>query len=167
MPIMPSGEFVFTIKTEDLAKGLRPSKRIPRDAKFMAECAGAVGIDGVLSTIPQLNPYRIDDPALVGVTFPYPQVWVFTNLIIVATRSAVYEWTGGALVLGIDITGSEGNSLWSAIDLYDYVYMSNTRVSIRRRASDRLWELAPTLPTANAICNYNGQVFIGAPDIAL
>jgi hypothetical protein len=43
-----SKDFSFTITSEQLTRGLRPSKRAPRDSKFLVESKGAVGRDGVL-----------------------------------------------------------------------------------------------------------------------
>jgi len=164
MPILQNGQFTFTIESNELARGLRPTKRAPRNSKYLIECEGAVGLDGILSVLPQLEGSRIVDALLAGVTFPYPQVFVFIKVIIVATRSVIYEWDGTNLNLGIDVTGSEGLP-WAAVDFFDYIYMSNTHVAVRRKYSDQLWELAPDLPTTSAICNYNSQVLIGSPDV--
>jgi len=54
---------------------------------------------------------------------------------------------------------------WSAVDFYDYIYMSNGKVAVRRRATDGLWEIAADLPIASGIVNFNGQVMIGAPNV--
>src|SRR4030042_570553 len=108
MPILQNGQFTFTIDSDELSKGLRPTKRAPRNSKFLIECEGAVGLDGVLSVLSQLEGDRVTDALLAGTSFPYPQLFIFTNVIIVATCAQVYELVGASLVLGIDVTGSEG-----------------------------------------------------------
>lgn len=47
-------DFSFTIESKHLSRGLRPSKRMPRNSRFLVENAGAVGRDGVLQTIDEL-----------------------------------------------------------------------------------------------------------------
>jgi hypothetical protein len=41
----------FSVKVKNLMKGLRPSKRNPRNNGFLTTCAGMVGRDGVLQAI--------------------------------------------------------------------------------------------------------------------
>lgn len=162
MPILNNGVFSIEIPTGDLAKGLRPSRRSPRNAKFLTKCRGAVGLDGVLQVLDDINENLLNTAAIVD-GFPYPQIFVFTNVIIVCGKTRIYEWIGGALSakLGPVTAGIE----WSAIDLFDYIYMSNGQVAVRRRAEDYVWEVTTSLPIASAICNFNGQILIGAPNV--
>lgn len=150
--------FSVTIDTSRLSKGLRPSKRMPRNSRYLVECSGAVGKDGVLQSIDELARMITDtitDP------FPYPQIFVFTNLILVCGKTKIYEWVADSLVEKLTVTAG---STWSAIDFYDYIYMSNGTVAVTRDASTKLYSITTSLPTAQAICNFNGQVLIGAPD---
>lgn len=160
MPVLGNGVFSFTIPSSDLAKGLRPSKHSPRNTKFLTKCEGAVGIDNVLQVIKDLELERLDTSALADQTFPYPQLFVFTYAIIVCTPTQIYEVVNGTLSL--KLTTAEG-ILWSAVDFFDFVYMSNSAVSVIRRATDQGWEEVTNLPTFGAVCNYNGQVIIGSP----
>ncbi len=164
MPTLPDGTFSFTITAEELAKGIRPSKRMPRNTKFLTQCKGAVGLDNVLQTLADLVPDRIDTSALVGVTFPYPQLFVFPNIILVCTEATIYELTGIILTLRLSVVGFEGIT-WSAVAFNDYIYMSNGVVAVRRRAEDKVWEVTANLPLASGICDIGGQVVIGSPDI--
>lgn len=162
MPVLNNGVFSFEIPTSDLAKGLRPSRRSPRNAKFLTKCRGAVGLDGVLQVLDDINEDLLNTVAIVD-GFPYPQLFVFTNVIIVCGKTRIYEWVAGSLVakLGPVTSGIE----WSMVDLYDYIYGSNGQVAVRRRAEDHVWEVTTSLPVASAICNFNGQILIGAPDV--
>ena len=161
MPVTKGGKFSFSIKTDSLAKGLRPSKRMPRNTQYLVECCGAVGRDGVLQAIDQLT--RMATSTITD-AFPYPQIFVFTNTIIVCGSTKIYEWVGGALVP--KLTASVVGSTWSAVDFYDYVYMSNGRVAVVRSAADKTYSEVTTLPTAMSICNFQGQVMVGAPDVS-
>ena len=154
-----SKDFTFTISSDQLTRGLRPSKRAPRDSKFLVESKGAIGQDGVLCAIDQLTRTAT---AEVTDTFPFPQLFVFTNLIIVCGRVKIYELTSGALSL--KYTASTSGSTWTAVDFYDYVYLSNGREAVVRNPDTGVYSLSSTLPKAMSICNFNGQVIVGAPD---
>lgn len=222
--------FSFTIESNHLSKGLRPSKRMPRNSRFLVECAGAVGRDGVLQTIDELdqidvNVYMLDfdnqsgtftigntvtggtsgatsdivtvtqvagsgtlylqnvsgifedDEVLtesVGNTadadgvasleesFPFPQIFVFTKVIIVCGETKIYEWIDDALVLKLTVTAG---SKWNAVDFHEYVYLSNAKVSVERNALSKVYSTTTDLPTCMAACNFNGQVIIGASDV--
>lgn len=94
-------------------------------------------------------------------TFPYPQIFVFTNVIIICSATHIYEWVSGALVHKLTVaTGST----WSAIDFFDYIYLSNGTVAVERDALDKTYATTTELPTAMAALNYHGQVILGSPD---
>jgi hypothetical protein len=154
-----SKDFTFTITAEQLARGLRPSQRAPRDSKFLVESKGAVGRDGVICAIDELTRLAT---AEVTDTFPFPQLFVFTNLIIVCGRVKIYELTSGSLSL--KYTATTGGSTWTAVDFYNYVYLSNGREAVVRNPDTGVYSISSTLPKAMSICNFNGQVVIGAPD---
>jgi len=157
MEMIPRGDnFKLTLNAQDLMRGLRPSKRSIRNAGYMIKCMGAVGRDGALQILDQL-----DAMDLTAITdgFPYPQVFVFPNMIIVCGKTKIYEWINSALVLKLTVT--TGNT-WEAIASGEYVYLSNGKVAVVRDSADWTYALSD-LPVASCICNFNGQVLIGAP----
>ena len=159
MEVLRDGTFNFTIGPGDLSRGLRPSKRSPRNAKFLVQSIGAVGLDNILQVIDDLESDRVDSVGTITDAFPYPQIFVFTNVIIVCSRQTIYEWDGTTLnaMLGPVTAGQ----LWSAVDFYDFIYMSNGVVSVLRDPQSKLYATTTNQPLANAICNFNGQVVIG------
>jgi len=154
------GKFTITIDSSKLSKGLRPSKRMPRNSGFLVECKGCVGRYNVLQVLDELT--RIDTDVITD-AHPYPQLFVFTNAIIVCGKTKIYEWSGSALVEKLTVTAG---STWSAVDFYDYIYMSNGTKAVIRDAITKAYSITTDLPTAQAICNFQGQVLIGAPDVA-
>lgn len=158
MDVSRGGRFSHVIKTSQLSKGLRRSKRDPRNSGFMVTCSGAVGRDGVLQVLDELT--RLD--ADIDEGFPFPQLFVFTNIIIVCGQTKIYEWDGSSLVLKLTVTAGFA---WKAVDFFDYVYMSNQRVAVVRDAGSKAYSETSDLPTARTICNFNGQVLIGSPDV--
>lgn len=149
--------FHLQIDSPKLIRGLRPSRRMPRDNGFLIQCQGAVGQDSSLQELDvliRLSTTAITDP------FPYPQLFVFTNLIIVCGQTAIYEWMPPS-TLTLRLGGLTAGSTWSAIDFFDYVYLSNGVVAVERRATDKVFALTTALPVAEAMVNVNGQVMIG------
>lgn len=138
-----NGDFKLTIDSSQLVKGLRPSKRSPRNSGFLIESKGAVGLDGVLQAVEQLT--RLDTSA-VSSAFPFPQIFVFTNVIIVCFQTAIYEWNGSALVSKLAEVKAGGP--WSAADFFDYVYLSNGRKAVVRDASSKTYFVAGMLTSA-------------------
>lgn len=149
---------LLNIGAGELSRGLRPSKRMPRNSKFLVECNGGIGRDGVLCALDEIT--RIATTAITD-GFPYPQIFVFTNVIIVCGETKIYEWVSDALVEKLTVSAG---STWSAVDFYDYVYLSNGQVAVVRDAMDKTYSTTTDLPTAMAACNFNGQVIVGAPD---
>jgi hypothetical protein len=151
--------FSITLDSSKLSKGLRPSKRMPRNSGFLVECKGAMGKDGVLQVMDQLT--RMDTDTITD-PFPYPQIFVFTNLIIVCGKTKIYEWIAGALVLKLTVTAG---STWSCAAFFDHVYLSNSKVAVIRNASDKTYSETTDLPIASTILDFNGQCLIGAPGV--
>jgi len=144
-----------------MSKGLRPSKRLPSNNSMMVECKGAVGRDGSLSSIPQITRNSLfDDALVVQGDFPFPQILISDNLIVVCNRTSLLEYKSGSLSLKFDASDySGGRWSWSASG--GYAYLSNGVVSVERDPLTELYSISTKLPKAMAICNYNGQTIIG------
>ena len=147
--------FTLKIGGDKLIKGLRPFKRLGREDGYLVQCQGAVGRQGSLQALDALT--RMATTAITD-GFPYPQLFVFTSVIIVCGATKIYEWVSGSLVLKLTITAG---STWSAVDFFEYVYLSNGTVAVIRRSTDKVFVVDATLPTAQAMVNVNGQVMIG------
>ena len=149
--------FSHTIETAALARGLRPSKRMPRNSQFLVECEGAVGRDGVLQIVDALTRLNTDS---LTTAFPYPQGFVFNRVIIICTQTKIYEWVSNALVEKIEVSAG---LTWRAIDGFDFIWLTNNVVSVTRSPRTFAYTESTTLPIGGAICNYNGQIMVGDP----
>lgn len=158
--VVKGGKFTFTLSGKELSRGLRPSSRVPRNSEYLTESLGAVGMDGSLQVLDSIS--RMDTSAITD-GFPFPQLFVFSNMIIVCGLDKIYEWNGSSLVLKYTATTLAG--AWSAVDFFDYVYLTNGKEAVVRDAGSKAYSLSTTLPTGTTLCNYNGQVLVGAPDI--
>jgi len=57
---------LLTLKASVLSKGLRQSKRMPRNSGGIVTCKGAVGKDGVLQSIDQLTAIDVTPSEVIG-----------------------------------------------------------------------------------------------------
>jgi len=152
---------IAVIDSPKLSRGLRPSKRMPRNSGFLVKSQGAVGKDGVLQVIDNLTAI---DTSVITDGFPYPQMFIFSNMILICGKNKIYEYVYGALELKLTVI--PGTS-WCAVDFFDYIYMSNGKVAVIRDGKTKTWSMTFHLPIASAMCNYNGQVVIGAPGVEI
>ena len=106
-----------------------------------------------LETISQMDLSDITDG------FPYPQVFVLPNITIVCGRTNIYEWVSELLVLKLTV---DAGIRWSVIAFADYIYMTNSTVSVVRDSNSKEYSLSE-LPAGSCLCDFNGQVFIGSP----
>jgi len=159
MFITRDGGFTFEIGPEDLSRGLRPRKTLPRNEKFLVECFGAIGYERALQTIEDLSDLIVDT-SLITDGYPFPQIFCFTNHTIVCGHFDIYELVGGSLELKFS---GPGGIRWTAVDFNDFIYLTNDKVSVVRNP-DGTYELSD-LPFGTSLCNFNGQVLIGAPNI--
>ena len=92
------GTFTVNISAEQLKRGLRPSKRSPRNTGYLVECLGAVGQDGVMQALALLS--RLDTSVITD-TFPFPQIFVCVHFIIVCSATKIYEFDGSSLIFNV------------------------------------------------------------------
>jgi hypothetical protein len=149
--------FSIQINSPKLIRGLRPSTRMPRDSGYLIQCQGAIGHDGSLQELETLT--RIATTAITD-PFPYPQIFTFTNLIVVCGQTAIYEWIPPS-TLTLRLGSLTAGSTWSAVEFFDFLYLSNGIVAVVRRATDKVFAIDTTLPKAEAMVNFNGQVIVG------
>jgi len=141
--------------SEELQRGLRPLAELPRNSNFLIQCDGAIGYHGSLQGITALTALST---AAITDGFPYPQIFMLSNLILICGKTKLYEWVNSALVEKITVTA--GNP-WTVIESYDQLYLSNGVVAVERRAGDKVYALRADLPKAEALFNYGGQILAG------
>ena len=155
------GKFTFTIEPKEFVRGLRPTKRTPRNSGFLITCEGAVGRDGTLQALDTIT--RIDTTELGALSFPYPQLFIFSNVIIVCISTAIYESLDGDLVTMLD--SLTPGVPWSAMDFGDFIYLTNGQVAVTKRGG--VYAIDSTVPYGTCACNYLGQALLGGIDQAV
>jgi len=150
-------DFNYPIK-EHLAKGLSLTVNV-RNNPYLVEAVGCVPYDGVLKTVESFS--RIDTSAL-GAVFPYPQLFVFSDVVVVCTETALYEYVSPVLTLKIG--GLTAGTTWDALDFKTYLYFTNGKVAVIKSPTTGDYSITTDLPFATCCCDYNGQVLIGSPN---
>lgn len=136
-------------------RGLRPTKRTPRDSDFLTTCKGAIGRDNMLQILDGITRLATD---VITDPFPYPQIFVFNRMIIVCGATSIYEWEGN---MQEKLTGLTAGGTWRAIESFNYAYLSNGIVSVVRDAGSFVYSVSSEVPICNSMCNYNGQILVG------
>lgn len=157
MKIAKDGSFSITLSSEQLAAGLRHASSSPRNSLYMVELVGIIGKDKVLQTLDELS--ELDTTSIINDGFPYPQLFILSNHVLVCGETKIYEYIEGSLIL--QITSSEAGCTWRVLDYVNYLCMSNGAVTIIRDPQTGLFSESSDLPTFHAACDYNGQAFLG------
>ena len=138
--------------SEQLQRGLRPLAELPRNSNFLVQCDGAIGYHDSLQGITALTA-MVTSAITDG--FPYPQIFLLSNLILVCGKTKLYEWVNSTLVE--KLTVSAGNP-WSLVEFYDQLLLTNGVVTVERRPGDKVYAIRADLPVANALFNHGGQI---------
>lgn len=159
--VVKGGKFTFTVD-RDLARGLRPSAKNPRNEEYLITCDGAVGRDGVLCALESMT--RLDT-SIITDGFPFPQVFNFSYVTIICGLQTIYEYDADAGTMTLKYTAAAAGGPWDAVDFHGYIYLSNGRIAVVRDHADGAYSLSSDLPFATSMCDYNGQVLITGPDM--
>jgi hypothetical protein len=145
---------------EPFVKGLSPKNNKRNNNPYLTESKGAFPYQDALQSIEQITQLNTSS---LGCTFPYPQLIITSNVILVCTPTAIYEVIGNSLILKIqDLTAG---LTWSVIDSKEYLYLTNGYISVERNPFTKEYATNTNIPAGSALCNYNGQVIVAYPTL--
>ena len=148
-------EAVFSLN-ETLKKGLALTVNA-RNKPFLIESVGAFPYENALMSVEQFDP--IDTSSLGTLPFPYPQLFVCSECVIVCTPTAIYEHKAGLLVLKINNL-PEGVT-WTCIDYKPFIYLSNCSCAVIKIPQTGIYVIADDqYVPCRAGCDYFGQAVI-------
>lgn len=158
-------EFTLVFR-EGLARGLREKKTNPRNAEALVECQGMFPETGIVRALDDLSSYDIDTSAL-GCSYPFPQLFVLKNMVLVCTKTNIYEYAGGSLSAVFE--GATAGSVWTLADYGRFIIMTNGACLLHRDAENGDFSLYTNcdIPTCLCLADVNGQIFVGAPGISV
>lgn len=136
------------------------TNRNPRNNPQLIESLGAHPYEGVLQAEEQLT--LIDTSSLGVLTFPYPQLFVFDDVFVVCTSTAIYEFTPPT-TFSQKLSGLTLGTTWEGIESKGFIWLTNGQVSVKKDPVTHSWSTDSTLPYGTGLCNIDGQVFVGSP----
>lgn len=133
-----------------------------------------------------LDPMVFIDASGLDCTFPYPQLFVLQEVIIVASASVICEYTptmgagpyslipgvggmapgdaiGGGGTFNEMLTGLPVGSTWEVLDYGPFVALTNGVVTVTRDPIAGSYSVSQVMPASYACGDYNGQAVIGSP----
>lgn len=150
-------EKTYPIK-DHLVKGLVLANN-KRNNPMLTDAVGAYPFDDALKAIDQMT--QIDTSSLGALTFPFPQFFKLSDVQLVCTPTAIYEYDGA---LHLKISGLTSCSTWEVLDFKVFLYLTNGAVAVIKDAFTGAYSVSSSLPYALTCCNYNGQAIIGSPN---
>ncbi len=151
---------------EGLAKGLRETEKNPRDSQRLTYSAGAFPEDKVIHALEDLSLVQVDTVEITA-SFPYPQMFVLDYFVLVCTADSIYEYKNGSLTL--KLAGITVGSTWTVADYGIYIVMTNGATLVVRDAELQEYSMynGCDIPQCLCLCDVNGQLLIGAPNITI
>lgn len=149
-----------------LGKGLRNSKRTPRNTEVLVQSIGCFPEDLVARAISDLTASWLDTSSLT-VAFPYPQIFSLTQTVLVCTATTIYEYSAGSFLLAI--TSLPEGSTWTVADYGRYLILTNGACLVTRDGITGEWDkyVGCAIPPCLCLCDINGQLLVGAPGITV
>lgn len=149
-----------TINLKDvLGRGLT-LKNNPRNYPMLVDSTGMF-VDSALESVEQFTRMTMPDGA--SFTFPYPQLFVLSDYIILCNNNQIWEWGGSSWTS--KISGLTPGTTWTCVDRKNYLIFSNMQVTVIRNGRSGEYELNSTLPFGS-YGDFNGQLCVGSPNVA-
>ena len=122
-------------------------------------------LEEAIGCFPDTNGLITHEAATVNVapiacSFPYPQWFSLREVTVVCYATSIYEVIGG--VETFKLGGLTSGLPWSVADFYQYLVLTNGKVTVHRDPLTRVYSIAD-LPAGNSCINLNGQLLFGAP----
>ena len=141
---------------EVLSKGLSLNNN-PRNNPMLVESIGAFVHEKALQSVGQFTIMSL--PAGITFVFPYPQLKVLSDLILLCNDNQIWEWNGSVWVS--KISGLSVGTTWTHVDRKQYVILSNMRVTVERSPVTLAYSVNGDLPFGS-YGDYNGQLSVGS-----
>lgn len=155
----------YTVIFKDgLAAGLRSSVHNPRNVGSLIKADGVTQESKELFNLDELSTFDIS--ILDACTFPFPQIFQLREWTIVCTPTKIYTYDGSTLTL---VYTAEEGSTWTFGDFYNYLILTNGRELITLDPESGEWSkyLDTAIPNCLCLCDINGQLFVGGPDVSV
>ena len=154
-------EAIFPLKAT-LSKGLGVKYNV-RNRPFLIQSIGAFPFEDVLQSVKQFS--RIDTTVMGALVFPYPQLFVLNDVIVVTGPTSFYEYDGSNLTLKIDGLTEVGP--WTVLDYKVFLYFSNGSTVVIKNPANGSYQVSYDYPASVAACDFHGQALIAHPQVTV
>ena len=153
--------FRYSLKSF-INKGLAP-KNNPINNPLLITSIGAYPYNDILQAIEEFT--ILDTSAISNISFPFPQLLILDECVLVCTATDIYEYLNNTFILRL--SGLPVGNLWEVVDFKSFIYLTNGQCAVTRNPTTTVFILDLTKPFGSAVCNYNGQVLLGGPNTGL
>src|SRR5512135_734305 len=151
-------ETVIVLK-DILHQGLAQNNN-QRNNPALVQSDGAFVYEGALQAVEQFTGMTLPASPTTAFAFPYPQLFVLSDVIILCNVDQIWELTG---TTGSDdngwtskITSLTHGTPWTVVDSKNYIALSNMQVAVSKNPQTGGYAIDSTIPTGS-YGNYNGQ----------
>ena len=155
--------YEYTIIFKDgLSAGLRQSKHNPKNKGALVQADGVIQKSKELFNLDELETFDIS--SIESCTFPFPQCFQLREWTIICTPTKIYTYDGSSLT---SVYTSEEGSTWTIADFYNFLVQTNGRELITLDPESGNWSkyFDCAIPYCLCICDVNGQIFVGGPEV--
>lgn len=149
-----------TINLKDiLNRGLAP-KNNPRNNPLLVDSTGMFVNSGALESVEEFT--RMTLPSGESFTFPYPQLFVLSDFIVLCNEDKIWEWGGSSWIL--KRKWLTPGTTWTCVDRKNYLIFSNMQVTVTRNPISGVYDIDTDLPYGS-YGDFNGQLCVGSPNV--
>lgn len=152
-------DFEFPLK-DFINRGLALNNN-KRNNPMLVECIGAIPYEKALQSIEQFT--ALDVSAMSGMAFPYPQLFVLSESIIVCDSDEIWEYDPVLDSLTLKLGSLPAGHVWDIVDFKSYLALVNGACIVTRDPDTGIFTKSSTMDYGSCLCNFNGQVLMGSP----
>ena len=158
-------EYIVVFR-EGLVRGLRTAAENARNIEALVDSQGAVPRENCLQTLDDFNQWLLDTTGITT-SFPYPQLFVLSNMVLVCTEDTIYKQVGSSWEL--QLTVASVGCTWTVADYHDFIVMTNGSVLVVRSPETHAFTAYAEcdIPNGICVCDVNGQMLIGGPGVTV
>jgi hypothetical protein len=158
---------MFPIKAEGIGRGLAPANNLLNNP-FLVESIGAFPFEKIIQSLGRFT--QIDVSTMGGIpggaplSFPYPQFFVFSDVFVLCTEDAIYEYDPYASpvpTLTLMIDRLTPGVTWDCVDFKSFLYFTNGMTAVVKQPNTGDYVVDTTIGYGRCVCNFNGQILMG------
>src|SRR5512135_3785635 len=142
-------ETVIVLK-DILRQGLAQNNN-PRNNPALVQSDGAFVYEGALQSVEQFTAMTLPATPTTAFAFPYPQLFVLSDVILLCNVDQIWEWAGSGGDNGWTsmITSLTHGTPWTVVDQKSYIALSNMQVAVSKNPLTGGYAIDTSIPTGS------------------